>query len=51
MMIFFSLTDNIGGYETVCPCHHNSNDMCKLKFDLGGIDMVYTVMVWAFICE
>ena len=50
-MIFSSLTNKIGDYSTVCPHHHNSNDLCKAKFDSGGFDIVYTVMVWAFICE
>ena len=49
-MTFFSLADKIGVYNTVCPHHRNPND-CKAELDLGGFDMVYAVMVWAFICE
>ena len=50
-MSFFSLTDNLERHDTVCPHHYNPNDLCKPKFDSGDVDMVYTVMVWAFICE
>ena len=50
-MIFFSLTDEIEEYDTVCPHHHNPNVLSKPKLDSGDVDMVYTVMVWAFICE
>ena len=49
-MIFFSLAYKIGDYDTVCSHHVNPNDW-KAKFDSGVFDMVYAVMVWAFICE
>ena len=44
-MIFSSLTDRIEIYSSVCPHHHNPNELCKPKFDSGGFDTVYTVMV------
>ena len=49
-MTFFSSAEMIGDYDTVCSHHCNPND-CKVKFDSGAFDMVYAVMVWAFICE
>ena len=49
-MIFFSLANKIEVFDTVCSCtNHNPN--CKAEFDSGVFDMVYAVMVWAFICE
>ena len=51
MMIFFSLTYKLEEYDTVCPHHHNPNELCKPKFDSDDVDMAYTGMVWAFICE
>ena len=35
---------------TVCSLYRNPND-CKAEFDSGELDMAYTDMVWAFICE
>ena len=49
-MIFSSLADKIGDYRTVCSRHRNLND-CTTEFVSGVFDMVYAVMVWAFICE
>ena len=50
-MIFFSLINKVGIHTTVGP-HQNPGDLCKAKFiNSGGIDNLYTVMVWAFICE
>jgi hypothetical protein len=49
-LTFFSLSDKIGVISTVCPRHRNSND-CKAEFDSGGYDILYNVMVRAFICE
>ena len=49
-MTFFSLTNGIGFFDTVCSCHCNPGDY-KAEFDSGDIDQLYTVMVWAFICE
>ena len=49
-MTFFSLTSMIGVYSTVCCYHHNPSD-CKAEVDLEGFDIVYTDMVWSFICE
>ena len=49
-MTFFSLAPKIGVHDTVCSLCHNSND-CKAEFDSEPLDMVYTDMVWAFICE
>ena len=49
-MIFFSLADRIGDYDTVCSLNRNLND-CMTEFDSGVFDMVYADMVWAFICE
>ena len=48
--MFFSLTPAVGDLGTVCCCYLNQSD-CKAKVDLGEFDMVYTVMVQAFICE
>ena len=50
-MIFSSLVDRIKKYSIVCTHHHNPNELCKAKFDSGEFDKVYTVMVWAYICE
>ena len=47
---FFSLTDDIGVINTVCPRHRNSNN-CNVEFDTEVYDMVYNVMVRAFICK
>ena len=49
-LTFFSLTDKIGVFSTVCPRHRNPNDW-KAEFDLGEDDNAYNDMVWAFICE
>ena len=45
-----SLTNWIGVLSTVRPRHCNSNN-CKAEVNLGTVDVAYTVMVWAFICE
>ena len=50
-IIFSSLIDKLEICPTVCPHHYNPNDLCKPKFVSGDIDILYTVMVWAFICE
>ena len=36
--------------DNVCSLHCIPND-CKAEFGSGEADTVYTVMVWAFICE
>ena len=49
-MTFFSLTDRVGVFSTVC-CHHRNPSDCKAEVDSDGFSMVYTVMVRSFICE
>ena len=36
--------------NAVCSLHCIPND-CKAEISSEDVDMVYTVMVWAFICE
>ena len=50
-LTFFSMTEIIGQYPTVCPHHPNPNDLHKAEFNSENYDNVCSVMVWAFICE
>ena len=42
--IFFSLTNGIGVFSTVCPCHCNPNDCVRLN--LIQEDMAWCTMLW-----
>ena len=49
-MTFFSLTDKVGVFSTVCCRHRNPSD-CKAEVDSDEVSMVHTVMVRSFIRE